>query len=541
MNNFYTLHSLVAELRYKISGKKIKEVCTHRKDQLDLFLHPDHEGKLTFSASSPGTAFFWDPRPGKPSRNTVSFFSEIYGNTVSTIELVSREDRLVRLRFTDTALELLLMPFSSRPNVFLVEDGMILSAFKNPEGNAGKPAPQAKAPEKQLEQGTQQISLPSSDEPLKNRVIAIDRKFPRSLLPDLADTCNLDDLEPNELRDQIVELQQYLLNPGKIAITAEGRLSLLPERYLSHPPDRTFESTNEAVRTLFLMQNREFRLLPRKNDLVKKLQKRLGNLEKKQKQFDKEPERFQNADTYEHYGHLLMSRPDATSPVDADSVTVPDWSDEGREVTIPVKKGMSPVDQARKYYDKASRIRQEIAMSGKIKKQLAGQKDEAVRLLEDLEPISHPPELDKWVKKNEERLQELGLRAAGTGKQTARPYRVITAGNSEIWIGKNARSNDELLARSHKEDIWMHARGASGSHVILRNQGRTAWPDSGLVLKAASFAAAFSQLSGSSLVPVMIAKRKHVRKPKGASPGQVVVTNERVEMVGPKKPDIPDS
>ena len=37
-----------------------------------------------------------------------------------------------------------------------------------------------------------------------------------------------------------------------------------------------------------------------------------------------------------------------------------------------------------------------------------------------------------------------------------------------VWIGKNARSNDKLFNLAHKEDIWLHAKSVSGSHVIIR-------------------------------------------------------------------------
>ena len=42
-----------------------------------------------------------------------------------------------------------------------------------------------------------------------------------------------------------------------------------------------------------------------------------------------------------------------------------------------------------------------------------------------------------------------------------------------VWIGKNARSNDKLFNLAHKEDIWLHAKSVSGSHVIIRAHQKT--------------------------------------------------------------------
>lgn len=557
MNNFYTLYSLVRELRYKILDKEIMEVWSHRKDQIELFFNPGETGKVVFSASSPGTALFLDVRTGKPSRNAVSFFHELYGKSVSGFHMMSSDDRLIRMTFHDSSFELIFKPFSSRPNLFMVRDGIIRSAFKDPAGCTGQPAPRPQSPgdnkgpenhasslrqkgtrssNQAKDSSTKQAREPS----LKKRIIAIDKKFPRGLISDVADTCNLHDYDDAQLENTIVELQQYLLNPEQISITAEGNLSLLPPSYLSHPPDKTFNSVNEAVRTLFLTQSRRYRLLPRKNELVKTFQKRLRSLEKQQEQFAAEQERLQKADTFEHYGHLLMSQPDAARPMATDQVMVTDWTDQDKELTIPVKQGDTLIDQARKYYDKAARIRRDVAMSGKKKQQIASRIREIGERLDELRRIEHPSELEKWIKRNQSRLQQLGL-APPDRQPESRPYRIVPVGDYEAWIGKSARSNDELLTLSHKEDIWMHVRGASGSHVILRNRGKSGWPDSSLIRQAASYAAAFSKLAGSSLVPVMIAKRKHVRKPKGASPGQVTVSHEQVEMVTPRKPEISDS
>jgi len=553
MNNYYTLHSLVAELRYKISGKEIMEVWSSRKNQIDFFFRTDPALKLTFSATSPGTALFLDNRAAPPSHNAAGFFPELEGCTVADVALVTPGDRYIRVAFVDTAGQLIFMPFSSRPNVFLVKNGRILTSFKNSQafegaaspvdgitGNAvlqnetgrgeisesGKMAPRTESPPPTLD----------PDLPLRDKIIAIDKQFPRGLINDAADTCDLESLNETELRKKLADLREILLNPEIICVTAEGNLSLLPPDYLSHPPEKTFRSVNEAVRTLFLSKNRESRLLPRKKDLEKKMSRRISGLRKQMEQFEKEPERLKKADEMEQAGHLLMSQPNPETKADRDRIAVSDWSSGGSERVIPVTPGETLIHQAREYYDRAARIRKEVSVSGKKKRQIAAQLKEMEQLLVAVAGMEHPAELEKWVKKHESRLQQYGLTPSGA-KQVARPYKTAKIGDYEIWIGKNAKSNDEILALSHKEDIWMHARGTTGSHVLIRTGGDTGWPDDQIVRKAASFAAAYSRQAGSSMVPVMIAKRKHVRKPKGAAPGQVTVTREKVEMVTPAKPD----
>ena len=534
MNNYYTLHSLVAELRYKIFGKEIMEVWSSRKDQIDFFFRTDPALKLTFSAASPGTALFLDGRAAPPSHNAAGFFPELQGCTVADIAMATPGDRYIRITFQETALQLLFMPFSSRPNVFLVKNGLILSSFKNSQAFEGASSPVSGMQDKTGSENTPSTLDP--DLPLRKKIIAIDKQFPRGIINDVADTCDLESLNEADLRKTLAKLRKKLLHPEIICITAEGSLSMLPPDYLSHPPERTFQNVNEAVRTLFLSKNRERRLLPRKKDLEKKMSRRITGLRKQMEQFEREPERLQKADVMEQAGHLLMSQPNPGKKTDRDRIAVSDWSSGGSERIITVTPGETLIHQAREYYARAGRIRKEISASGKKKMQIAAQLEEMERLLAEVEAIEYPAELEKWVKKHEGRLQQYGLAPSGA-PQVARPYKTVKIGDHEIWIGKNAKSNDEILALSHKEDIWMHARGTAGSHVLLRTGGDTGWPDAQLIRKAASFAAAYSRQAGSSMVPVMIAKRKHVRKPKGAAPGLVTVTREKVEMVAPAKPD----
>ncbi len=536
MNNYYTLHSLVAELRYEISGKEIREVWSSRKDQIDFFFQKEPDRKLTFSAASPGTALFLDGRAAPPSHNAAGFFPELKGCAVAEVAMPFPHDRYIRFTFANSTQELLFMPFSSRPNVFLVEDGRILSSFKKSQELQGIPAPVA-AGRVACEAAPHSLD---PDLPLRKKITAIDKRFPRGLINDVADTCMLDSLDEAGLRAKLNELGKLLLHPETVSITAEGNLSLLPKQYLSHPPERTFAKVNDAVRTLFLSKHRETRLLPRQRDLEKKLLRRISGLRKQLDQLNRESERLEKANELEQAGHLLMSQPGSDRKVTRDRITVADWTDEGRERVISVTPGETLVHQAQAFYARAAHIRREIATSGKRKALVTSQLKQLEQFLEEVAGMEHPAELEKWTNKHEAALQQHGF-ATSEARPVARPYRLVKIGKYDVWIGKNAQSNDQILALSHKEDIWMHARGTTGSHVLIRTGGGSGWPDPQVILKAASFAAAYSRQAGSSMVPVMVAKRKHVRKPRGAAPGQVVVTRERVEMVRPQKPEAPES
>ena len=120
------------------------------------------------------------------------------------------------------------------------------------------------------------------------------------------------------------------------------------------------------------------------------------------------------------------------------------------------------------------------------------------------------------------------------------PYRRYqSSGGLEIRVGRGPRDNDALTFRhTHPEDIWMHARGAAGAHVVLR-WGKPDPPPSRDLAEAAVLAALHSGARGAGVVPVDWTWRKYVRKPRKAPPGSVVPSRTTTLFVEPD-PALPE-
>ncbi len=133
--------------------------------------------------------------------------------------------------------------------------------------------------------------------------------------------------------------------------------------------------------------------------------------------------------------------------------------------------------------------------------------------------------------------RRLGLRAPGKKprKAAARlPYhRFRSSLGTEIRVGRGAKSNHELtFHHSDPDDIWLHARHASGAHVVLRWRGQGS-PAPRDLEEAAILAALNSKGRTSATVPVDWTRRKYVRKPRGAPPGTVTLEREKTVFVSP--------
>ena len=114
--------------------------------------------------------------------------------------------------------------------------------------------------------------------------------------------------------------------------------------------------------------------------------------------------------------------------------------------------------------------------------------------------------------------------------------RIILKEQWEIYIGKNADNNDLLTFKfARKHDIWLHAQGVSGSHVIIRVQDKNQKPPMEIIQQAASVAAFFSAGKNSATVPVNYTEARYVRKPRKSPAGVVVISQAKTIFVEPKK------
>ncbi|MGH7505195.1 MAG: NFACT RNA binding domain-containing protein [Longimicrobiales bacterium] len=93
----------------------------------------------------------------------------------------------------------------------------------------------------------------------------------------------------------------------------------------------------------------------------------------------------------------------------------------------------------------------------------------------------------------------------------------------EVLVGRGARANDELTFRiASARDVWLHAAGHAGSHVIIRQPEDGTEIPRPVVERAAELAAWHSKARNArGKVEVHVCRVADVRKPRGFAPGEV--------------------
>ena len=112
--------------------------------------------------------------------------------------------------------------------------------------------------------------------------------------------------------------------------------------------------------------------------------------------------------------------------------------------------------------------------------------------------------------------------------EESHPRKYETPSGYQVLVGRNNRQNDILTFRTATDyDLWFHAQEISGSHVLLRlNAGEV--PDDRDMQYTANLTAYYSEGRQGDRVPVIYTKPSYVYKPKGAKPGMVIYTKEKV-------------
>ena len=108
------------------------------------------------------------------------------------------------------------------------------------------------------------------------------------------------------------------------------------------------------------------------------------------------------------------------------------------------------------------------------------------------------------------------------GQVPTTPIEFVHGGNTyEIWCGRNAANNDQLLDFAAPEDLWFHVANVSSGHVILRNPRKEALRKipKQVVKRCACICKATIKVRGTCTI--MYTERKRVTKTD--APGRVIV------------------
>lgn len=194
---------------------------------------------------------------------------------------------------------------------------------------------------------------------------------------------------------------------------------------------------------------------------------------------------------------------------------------------IPLDPAKTPVENMTRYFLQHKKARRASDIVRRRKREVA----ESVYYLESLEAQAASAETRDDLLSVQQELASAyppakrASAARGRPRSAARPSPPQVEEHSfsgyTLLVGKNNVGNDRIVKElAAPDDLWLHAQGIPGSHVLIRTASRKAVPRE-VIDEAARLAVLFSKARGSQNVPVFLAEARHVSKFKGAKPGLV--------------------
>jgi predicted ribosome quality control (RQC) complex YloA/Tae2 family protein len=324
-------------------------------------------------------------------------------------------------------------------------------------------------------------------------------------------------------------------------------------RHRSDLSRRPFERVNEVLDCYFRGVEWRDALTGAKADILRALQTHRERCLRKAESLGRDLAETQEGEKLRIEGEVLLAFGQKVVPGQA-SFTVENPfapGDAPEMMKIALDPQLTAVENANQRFARYHKLRRAGAQ---IPEQIERNRAELAhleQLLTDLHLAETPAEVVQvraeiveagYLRTNkQERRQKAGK--GKTGKQGKGQQRQVDVGaplrqqSSEgflILVGKNSRQNEEVTFReAGSSDLWLHARGVPGAHVIIKSGGRQV-PRRTLE-EAARLAAYYSQSRGNNSVPVDYTQQRYVRHMKGGGPGMVIYEHERTLSVAPEE------
>lgn len=554
LSNYYTLRHIALDLNDRLRGKHLVEIFSQERNQLIVgFEHQSESSFIVVSCEPSANYLYFRKSFSRAKKNSMDFFPSVIRSKIDSVQIHPR-DRILVIDL-DVPEKIVIQLFGSRANVVLVDSNeSVIASFLNTDISKVSLSDLAANPIQPSIEEIQSLLSAHNGQPLS---VAVKSCFPQLgavLLNEilhranmqsghLIDTTRTDPMV--QLAELVYEIMNRAMNDCAPRIYFDERqpveFSCLDLSIYGRYRYEEFPTLHQAIATFIGLSRKDKRLNEKLSRLTQKLQTICAQINRTLSKIQEGEKLLERSTEYGKYADLLMANlhifkrgtkfievPDLYSPTEA-------------VIKIPLDPRLEPARNADRYYEKSRKLKR-AAEESKERKQLLNKKLEiSVTLLNSLKSINDLEDLEQLLQTHRGELKAVGITLdTKTNIQTGPevPFRVFTVtGGFQVWAGKSSSNNDLLTMKYSKpNDLWFHARGSGGSHVILRAGTGNGEPSKKAIEEAASIAAYYSKMKNAKTVPVAMTLKKFVRKPKGSPVGTVVIEREKVLLVEPRLP-----
>jgi predicted ribosome quality control (RQC) complex YloA/Tae2 family protein len=561
--DLFVLHGVVNELREEIVGGFIAKIYQMNRTDLLFRVRRQGEEKQLFISTHPDffrlhlTAKKY-ANPLVPPRFCTYLRKHITGTRISDVnqEPFERVVRITLRKRMDAGmvrdLVLVVELVSKGSNLLLLEGEKILDClhFHRPETGTARPT----AP------GLEYTPPPPPDRPLPDRmvqekIVQIAEALPgerwRGLMQNVAGLSPLLAREVEFGSDgsaaglwenfrRVFERYETCSFEPRIVTLLGNKKILCPFslKILEPAAEEIFPSMNRAADAYYFETVMGRQMADQKQAVVRRLRRLLSRLQKRRENLHEDLEKFEKETEYKAIGEILTANfPKLKKGMK--EVEVLDYrQNPPRAVLIPLDESLEPAGNIQRYFKRYKKAKRGIEMATDRIRETEAEITYLESVLFQVEEAEDPGELENIRRElEEERILPISRKQKipKEKKEPSIPVRRLRSSEGfDIFCGKHNLGNDYLLRKIAKgNDLWFHAQGLPGSHVVLRIEGKQ--PKFESILEAATTAAYYSAGRGSGRMAVDYTAVKNLRKRKGARPGMVTYFHQKTVFVEPDR------
>ncbi len=492
-------------------GKKLGECFSQQKDELILGFRSENESLYLKASLLPDFACLSVQREfHRARRNSINLFQQLLGCSVLDIYQALNERTFI-INFDSNKI-LYFKMHGNRSNILYFEGDSQITMFKQKLVN-----------DKALTVSNIDRPIDQSFEAFEKSAGNYEQLFPTfgKLVKQFLQQQEYDNKTLPEQWDSIQDVLKALNSSEFYILEKGGKLvfSLIPTAEIVE----TFHTPVDAINHFYHSYLKHFTFNQQKATLIKSLETQIKKTDNYIQKTNFKLSKLENSRKNDEIANIIMANLHQI-PANSTKVKLFDFYQD-KTIEIKLKLGLTPQKNAEQYYRKAKNQKLE---TDQLKQNIAKKIKELKAATKQLETVSDIEDFKSL------KAYQKGKSSLTNKPQKNLPYRKLTFQGFDILIGKSAASNDELTQKvAKKDDLWLHAKDVSGSHVVIKGAGKQHFPKP-VIEFAAALAAFYSKRKNDSLCPVIYTAKKHVRKPKYALPGQVVVEKEQVILVEPK-------
>ncbi len=504
-NNYYFFKQLVPALIAKLTGATLSNCFSQNKNELilEFILTNQEHFFIKASLESQFSCLSFPTNYHRAKRNSVNIFELIRGKKLLSIKNVLNERAFI-FDF-EKGNQLLFKLYGNQSNVIYFKNNQVVELFKSNLKRDNK------------------IDINRLDRTLDISFTALKESGwnTREIIPTLDKHSSL--LLSDRLANSFDKEQAFNdfineLTGSKFYIdysTSGYRLNLIK----TDLAQATYTNPIKAITTFFEQEVKLKSITFIKSKLLKSINSQLIKSDNYVKKLTKKLNEISTGSNNQQKADILMANLHAIAK-GSKSVELLNFYTNAT-IIINLNPLQTPQKNAERYYRKAKNEAKEInILTNNIKLKEKIISELKLKLL-------------KIEGSNDFKFLQAQMPKQQTKTEEPMAYKEFVVDDFLILVGKNAKHNDTLTLKiAKKDDLWLHAKDVSGSHVVIKQIPGRAYPDY-IIEKAAQLAAYHSKRKTDSLCPVLYTPKKYVRKKKGTPAGAMFVEKEKVILVEP--------